>query len=229
MSEAVVHGHLDGGHHGHHPRLQHQFDNLGQQLESSVLGMWLFLVTEILFFGGLFMVYVVYRIWYYDAFVAGSNELDITLGALNTAVLIGSSLTMAMGVRSAQLGFRKATVNWIVLTMILGSVFLVVKGFEYHHKYVMHHIPGANFIWEGANPQQVQIFLSLYFCLTGLHALHMVIGLGIMTYLLVNAAKGRFSPQWYTPVEIGGLYWHFVDIVWIFLFPLLYLVNRHAH
>jgi len=229
LSEAVAHGHLDDGQRGHHPRLQHQFDDLEQQFESSKLGMWLFLVTEILFFGGLFMAYTLYRIWYYDAFVAGSNELDITLGALNTAVLIFSSLTMAMGVRSAQLGHRKALVNWIILTMILGMVFLVVKGFEYHHKYVMHHIPGAYFQWDGVNGNQVQIFLSIYFCLTGLHATHMVVGLGIMTWLLVGAIRGKYSPQWYTPVEIAGLYWHFVDIVWIFLFPMLYLVNRHAH
>ncbi len=226
MSDALAH---DLDHAEHHPRLQHQFANLEQQLESSTLGMWVFLVTEILFFGGLFMAYILYRIWYYEGFVEGSRELDLVLGTTNTAVLIASSLTMAMGVRAAQLGFRKATVNWLLATIGFGLVFLVIKGFEYHHKWEMGHVPGAYFHWDGPNPNAVQIFFSLYFALTGLHALHMIIGIGIMSCILYMAARGRFSPAWYTPVEISGLYWHFVDIVWIFLFPLLYLINRHAH
>ncbi len=228
MSDAVD-GHGEMAHVVDHPRLQHQFVDLDQQLESSTLGMWVFLVTEMLFFGGLFMTYLLYRIWYYDGFVEGSRELDIVLGTTNTAVLLASSLTMAMGVRAAQLGFRKATVYWLLATMALGTAFLVIKGFEYYHKWVMGHVPGPYFHWDGANPNQVQIFFSLYFALTGLHATHMIVGLGIMTCMVYMAAKGRFSKAWYTPVEISGLYWHFVDIVWIFLFPLLYLINRHAH
>jgi cytochrome c oxidase subunit 3 len=212
----------------HHPALQHQFDTMEQQQESATLGMWLFLVTEIMFFGGLFMAYLLYRIWYPQAWAEGSLELDIRLGGLNTAVLIGSSLTMALGVRAAQTGFPRATVNWLLATIALGMVFLVVKAFEYAHKFEMHHVPGPHFEFEGPHARQVEIFLSLYFALTGLHALHMIIGVGLMSVIAWMAYKRRFSPDWYSPVEMSGLYWHFVDIVWIFLFPLLYLVDR-AH
>ena len=139
-----------------------------------------------------------------------------------------SAVTMAMAVRSAQTGFPKATVSYLIATMLLGLTFLVVKFFEYKHKYDHHHIPGANFHFEGPYAEQVELFMSLYFALTGLHALHMVIGFGLLSVITWMAWKGRFSPQWYTPVEMSGLYWHFVDIVWIFLFPLLYLVDR-AH
>jgi cytochrome c oxidase subunit 3 len=211
-----------------HPALQHQFETMEQQQESATLGMWLFLVTEIMFFGGLFMAYLLYRIWYPQAWAEGSLELDIRLGGLNTAVLIGSSLTMALGVRAAQTGFPRATVNWLLATIALGMVFLVVKAFEYAHKFEMHHVPGPHFEFEGPHARQVEIFLSLYFALTGLHALHMIIGVGLMSVIAWMAYKRRFSPDWYSPVEMSGLYWHFVDIVWIFLFPLLYLVDR-AH
>jgi cytochrome c oxidase subunit III len=199
-----------------------------QQQESATLGMWVFLVTEIMFFGGLFMAYLLYRVWYPEAWAEGSLELDIRLGGLNTAVLIGSSLTMALGVRAAQTGFPRATVNWLLATIGLGTVFLVVKAFEYAHKFEMNHVPGPNFQFEGPHARQVEIFLSLYFAMTGLHALHMVIGVAIMSVIAWMAYKRRFSPEWYSPVEMAGLYWHFVDIVWIFLFPLLYLVDR-AH
>ena len=199
-----------------------------QQQESATLGMWVFLVTEIMFFGGLFMAYLLYRVWYPEAWAEGSLELDIRLGGLNTAVLIASSLTMALGVRAAQTGFPRATVNWLLATIGLGTVFLVVKAFEYALKFEMNHVPGANFQFEGPHARQVEIFLSLYFAMTGLHALHMVIGVGLMSVIVWMAYKRRFSPEWYSPVEMAGLYWHFVDIVWIFLFPLLYLVDR-AH
>ena len=212
--------------HAHHPDQQHHFETLEQQHEASTLGMWLFLVTEVLFFGGLFTCYMVYRIAYPEAWSEGSLELDILLGGVNTAVLIGSSLTMAMAVRSAQTGFRKATVNWLVFTMLLGLTFLVIKGFEYHEKYVENHIPGFGFVFEGPFAGPAEIFFSLYFAMTGLHALHMVVGFGILSTIAWMAYRGRFTPQWYTPVEMAGLYWHFVDIVWIFLFPLLYLVDR---
>jgi cytochrome c oxidase subunit 3 len=221
---------------------------MGQQKEAAVLGMWAFLLTEILFFGGLFMAYMLYRIWYHDAFVAASTSIDLRWGALNTVVLIGSSLTMALGVRAAQTNNRRWTVNWLILTMILGCVFLGVKVIEYADKFEHHHVPGANYVWaepghapaagagdadhavtavEAANLQNhTQIFFSLYFTMTGLHALHMIIGLGLMTVITWMAWKGRFSSEYYTPVEMSGLYWHFVDIVWIFLFPLLYLIDR---
>ena len=200
-----------------------------QQKESVTLGMWVFLAQEVMFFGGLFMAYLLYRIWYPAAWAEGSQELDVMLGGINTVVLIGSSLTMAFGVRCAQLGQNKATRNWLILTMLLGMVFVVIKGFEYAHKFEMHHVPGADFVFHGPNADQVQIFLSLYFMMTGLHALHMLIGFGILAWIAGMAHKGRFSPEYYSHVEMAGLYWHFVDIVWIFLFPLLYLVDRVHH
>jgi cytochrome c oxidase subunit 3 len=218
----------EAGVHAHHPAHQHHFDTMEQQQEAATLGMWVFLVTEVMFFGGLLMAYLLYRVWYPEAWAIGSLELDITLGGLNTAVLILSSLTMALGVRAAQTGQQRQIVPWLLITIALGLVFLVVKGFEYEHKYALNHIPGANFSFPGPWENQVEIFISLYFALTGRHALHMIIGVGIMSTIAWMAAKGRFSPQWYTPVEVAGLYWHFVDIVWIFLFPLLYLVDRVA-
>jgi len=193
-----------------------------------MLGMWVFLVTEVMFFGGLLTAYLVYRVWYPVAWAEGSLELDILMGGFNTVVLIGSSLTMALAVRSAQTGAPKATVRWLILTILLGLTFLVVKFFEYKHKWDLNHIPGPNFEFEGPHAPQVQIFISLYFGLTGLHALHMIIGCGILGVITWMAHKRKFSPEWSTPVELSGLYWHFVDIVWIFLFPLLYLVDR-AH
>ena len=212
-----------------HSPLQHQFDTMAQQQESATLGMWIFLVTEIMFFGGLFLAYETYRIWYPMAWSEGSLELDLLLGGINTIVLIGSSLTMALAVRAAQTGFPRATVNYLLATMGLGLTFLVIKGFEYAHKFETGHVPGPNFHFEGPHAQQVEIFLSLYFAMTGLHALHMVIGFGLLSVIAWMAHKRRFTPEWYVPVEMAGLYWHFVDIVWIFLFPLLYLVDRAHH
>jgi cytochrome c oxidase subunit 3 len=212
----------------HHPALAHHFDSLSQQHEAASLGMWVFLLTEILFFGGLFLVYTIYRSWYPEAFAAASHHLDIPLGAINTAVLIGSSLTMALAVRAAQLNSRRGIMVFIALTMILGSVFLGIKTVEYSHKFHEHLVPGAAFQFDKAYFGSAQIFFSLYFMMTGLHALHMVIGLGLMTWMLVWAYDGTVGHGYYSPVEIVGLYWHFVDIVWIFLFPLLYLIGRHG-
>ena len=215
-----------------HPRvpgLAHHFDTLDQQAEATTLGMWVFLVTEVLFFGGLFMVYTVYRTWYPQAFAAASHELDITLGTINTAVLITSSLTMALAVHAAQLGQRKTLMIFLVATMLLGGVFLGIKSVEYYHKFVEHHVPGPSFQFEKEHFRHAQIFFSLYFMMTGLHALHMVIGFGIMLWMLVWAWNGTITKEYFSPIEISGLYWHFVDIVWIFLFPLLYLIGRHAH
>ena len=220
----------EGAHARHVPALAHHFDNLEQQTEASTLGMWVFLCTEVLFFGGLFMVYTVYRNWYPDAFAAASHSLDITLGTINTAVLITSSLTMALAVHAAQLGQRKLLMLFLLVTMALGTVFLGIKGVEYYQKFVEHHVPGPSFHFE--EPQyavHAQIFFSLYFAMTGLHALHMIIGFGIMTFMLWWAWRGTITAEYYSPIEIAGLYWHFVDIVWIFLFPLLYLLGRHAH
>jgi cytochrome c oxidase subunit III len=209
------------------PALRHHFDDLAQQHEAATLGMWVFLATEVLFFGGLFAAYMLYRVWYPETFGAASRTLDVTLGAVNTMVLIGSSLTMALAVRAAATDERRRLMLFLVATMVLGAVFLGIKGVEYAHKFEEHHVPGFGFHFEGTVPERANLFFSLYFAMTGLHAAHMVIGLGLMTVMLVMAARGRFSARWYTPVEVSGLYWHFVDIIWIFLFPLLYLVDRH--
>jgi cytochrome c oxidase subunit 3 len=212
---------------GHHPKLQHHFFSMDQQLEASILGMWVFLVTEIMFFGGLFMAYIVYRTMYPRAWVESSQELNVWLGALNTSVLICSSLTMVLAVRAAQVGSRKGQIVNLILTILLGSTFLVVKYFEYAAKFEHHLVPGPHFGPTPPLPFGSQIFFSLYFIMTGIHAAHMVVGIGLMTVILVMAWKGKFSPEYYGPVEISGLYWHFVDIVWIFLFLLLYLLGFH--
>jgi len=206
---------------------QHQFDDAAQQYEASALGMWVFLVTEIMFFGGLFTAYVAYRTAYSGAFGAASEHLDLTLGAINTAVLIASSLTMALAVHSSQVGKRNALMIFLLLTMLFGSVFLGIKAVEYADKF--HHglVPGPYFTYTGPDANQAQLFFSLYFAMTGVHALHMIIGLGILAVLVLQARKGRFGTRYHTPIELTGLYWHFVDIIWIFLFPLLYLIERH--
>jgi cytochrome c oxidase subunit III len=211
----------------HDENLRHHFDDSGQQREAATLGLWVFLATELLFFGGLFAAYMIYRVWYPQTFGDASRTLDITLGSVNTLVLITSSLTMAFAVRAASTGQRRLLMVLLVVTMMLGLVFLGIKGVEYYQKFVEHHVPGLGFHFEGTAPERANLFFSLYFAMTGLHAAHMIIGLGLLTVMLVMAARGRFSVAWHTPVELSGLYWHFVDIIWIFLFPLLYLVDRH--
>lgn len=234
-----------------------------QQKEASTFGMWVFLLTEIMMFGGLFVAYLIYRLKYFDAFAAGSTSISVNWGFANTLVLIGSSFTMAMAVWAAQKGSRKWQINFLILTMILGTVFLLIKAKEYYDKYDECHIPGhvigkgfnalgapkcekgdiAKEVMERAERHpdpnhpmtpdlarqiatQSEIFFSFYFAMTGLHAFHMIIGLALLSWLLFNAWRGQFGPEYYTPVELGGLYWHFVDIVWIYLFPLLYLISR---
>jgi cytochrome c oxidase subunit 3 len=225
----------------HHPRLQHHFDTLGQQKSAASLGMWVFIAQEMMFFGGMFTAYLVYRLWYYAGYTAASRELDLLLGGINTVVLIASSLTVALAVHAAQEGKQKQIVRYLVATLVLGVAFLVIKYFEYESKLHIHpaHHAAANvrlfpmagwFYVDGelapiAN--QMRMFMVLYFALTGMHALHMIIGIGLLLVIIWMARRGAFTPRWYTPVEIFGLYWHFVDIIWIFLFPLLYLVNRH--
>lgn len=286
------------GEHYHPPGLQHQFEDMKQQEESVSIAMWMFLVQEIMFFGGLFTVYLVFRSKFPMAFAAGSNHLDALWGFINTLVLIVSSLTMALTVYYAQKGKRMMQVYLIIATMFFGAVFLGVKAIEYTDKYNHGTIPvdGWNKRTTGGhsesaspafpfetkvsaaetseahpyiNPRgefqidkekdlklvkdnekyltdeermgyfsnnqfdvnkfrdKVRIFFWIYFVMTGLHALHMIVGLGLMAWLLYKAWRGTFSADYYAPVEISGLYWHFVDIVWIFLFPLLYLLGRH--
>ncbi len=211
--------------------LRVQFDTAEQQKDASVLGMWAFLITEIMFFGGLFLAYTLYRSTYPHIFAVASTSCNVYIGAFNTVVLLCSSFTMVMAVRASQLGQRKAIILFLILTLILGGAFLGIKAFEWHDKFVEHHIPGqSNFFLEGIPAEgqgHAQLFFSLYFAMTGLHALHMVVGAGLLIYLIVMARRGIYTREYYTPVDMIGLYWHFVDIVWIFLFPLLYLIDRH--
>ena len=205
----------------------HQFDDIEQQHDASWIGMWVFLGTEVMFFGGMFTGYTLYRNAYPQAFASASNHLDIWLGTINTAVLICSSFTMALAVRSAQLGERKPIINFLLLTILLGAVFLGIKFTEYYFKFEEHLVPGAAFNYEASLARPAEIFFSFYFAMTEMHALHMIISISLLTVLIIKARRGRFSAVYHTPVELVGLYWHFVDIVWIFLFPLLYLVGRH--
>jgi cytochrome c oxidase subunit 3 len=236
-------------HEASHSALQHHFENMEQQRDASTLGMWVFLVTEIMFFGGMFLAYTLYRGKYGWAFASASNHLDLTLGTVNTVVLIGSSLTMAMAVYCTQVGKRQLQIVFLILTIVLGGTFLGVKAFEYYDKYESHLIPGSLIpgnrfnpeiqepgsppskhklvLLHGASVKNVEMFFWIYFAMTGMHAVHMIIGIGVLFVMLFNSLKGRYGPVYYNPIEITGLYWHFVDIVWIFLFPLLYLLGRH--
>jgi cytochrome c oxidase subunit 3 len=228
--------------HAPNPALQHQFATEGQQKNAASLGMWVFLAQEVMFFGGMFCAYLIYRYKYFADFGSGSQQLNVTLGAINTAVLICSSLTVVLSVRAAQLGKRKALIGWLLLTIVLGFAFLGIKADEYAEKFEKHHVPGPNFSYhellpgqanlppaerQYANPRHAEMYFSLYFAMTGMHALHMIIGVGIFGFLAFMAWRGKYGPEYYTPVENAGLYWHFVDIVWIYLFPLLYLIDRH--
>ena len=239
---ALAHAGAEGAVEVHgHPRLKHHFDTLGQQKSAASLGMWVFIAQEVMFFGGMFCAYLIYRIWYYDGYVAASRELDLVLGTVNTIVLIASSLTVALAVNAASEGKRRLTVIFLGLTLVLGLAFLGIKYVEYASKFELHHahhaaanvrlFPMAGFFHVDGDlaplGSQMRIFMVLYFALTGMHAIHMIIGIGLLLVIMWMAHKGAFSPQWFTPVEMFGLYWHFVDIIWIFLFPLLYLVNRH--
>jgi cytochrome c oxidase subunit 3 len=187
-----------------------------------------FLASEMLFFGALFAVYAFLRYRYPEAFAAGSRLTDIALGSLNTGVLLTSSLTMALGVRAAKLGHRRALIRWLGATAALGLLFLAIKGAEYHLDYTKHLIPGLNFQYAGAgvDARQVEMFFYLYFFTTGVHAVHLIIGIGVVATIALMASRRAFTPDYFTPVEVAGLYWHLVDIVWIFLYPLLYLVSR---
>ena len=210
------------------PELSHQFKTLDQQAEAATLGMWAFLVTETLFFGGIFLLYTVYRLKFPAAFVECSKLMDLRLGAINTAVLLTSSLTMAFAINSAEGDKKNATVGWILVTMLLGTAFLGIKGFEYHLKFVEHLVPGPNFQLASMHSREAQIFFSLYFAMTGFHALHMIIGLGVLAVIAAMAWRGKFTNTYSNPVRMIGLYWHFVDIIWIFLFPLLYLIGKRG-
>jgi len=211
----------------HAAHLAHQFDDAAQQESAAKLGMWAFLATEVLFFGGMFLGYVVYRSRYPAEWAAASRHLGLVLGTVNTAVLLGSSLTMALAVDSAKQNLHRATMQHLIETIVLAVVFLGIKAWEYTEKWQDHLVPGPFFTWHGEQTTgPVELFFSFYFAMTGCHALHMVIGIVILGVLCWQARQRAFSPEYYTPVELTGLYWHFVDCVWVFLFPLLYLIDR---
>ena len=205
----------------------HHFTDMEQQRETGTLGMWAFLITEVLFFGGLFLAYLVYRTRYPEVFAQASQELNVLLGGINTIVLLSSSLSVALAVHAAQEGKKKAILNYLWFTLACGFAFLIIKAFEYHHKFEHHLIPGKDFHFTGSVGDQAQLYFSLYFMMTGIHALHMIIGFGLLIWLMSRVQRNHFSTEYYGPIEIFGLYWHFVDIVWIFLYPLLYLIHVH--
>ncbi|MFO0579597.1 MAG: cytochrome c oxidase subunit 3 [Polyangia bacterium] len=202
-----------------------QFDDPEQQEEASSFGMWVFLVTEIMLFGGLLAGYTAYRFLHPEIFAIGSRHLDLSHGALNTAVLLVSSFTMALALHAAQSGKRLRLFLLLLCTLALGAAFLFIKGLEWHTLYLDHLMPAARFTPRAPGPR-LELFFLLYFLLTGLHALHLLIALGLVALLVLLALAGTISPAYYTPVLVVGLYWHFVDVVWIYLYPLLYLVNR---
>jgi cytochrome c oxidase subunit 3 len=238
----------EDAHAAHPPYQRHHFETVSQQFDATNFAMWLFLLTEVMFFGGLFTAYLVMRNWYYPAFVEGSHQLSIFWGTANTAVLILSSFTMAMAVWSAQMRRKGALVLCLGLTFFLGLVFLGIKGIEWHEKWEKHHVPGfhyseASFLNPASDPevykeyhdkplapdmaQKTVEYFFLYFAMTGMHALHMVVGVSILAFIIFRARAGDYTTGHITFVENFGLYWHFVDIIWIFLFPLLYLISRH--
>ena len=248
-NDVVVHGAAEGAHREHLPYQRHHFETYAQQNDATNFAMWLFLLTEVMFFGGLFTAYLIMRNWYYPAFVEASHQLQIFWGTANTAVLITSSFTMAMGVWSAEMKKKGMLVFFLVITFILGLVFLGIKFIEYHEKYEKHHIPGFHYSMQAfLNPasdpevhkeypqdqplaldmaRHTEVYFFLYFAMTGMHALHMIIGIAILGFMIFRARAGAYTTGHVTFVENFGLYWHFVDIIWIYLYPLLYLISRH--
>jgi cytochrome c oxidase subunit 3 len=209
----------------HPEHLYHHFVDSEQQFSAAKLGMWIFLGTEILMFGGLFAAYIFYRVLHPELFTMASKELNTMWGAVNTIVLIGSSLTVAMAIKSAQLNQKRNIAINLAITIALACVFMLIKYFEWEHKFHLGIYPGRYYSFDGISHPQANIFFSLYYLMTGLHGIHVTIGIGLMIYLFIRARRGDFGEDYYNPVEITGLYWHLVDIIWIFLFPLFYLID----
>lgn len=217
----------------HSPVLKHHFEDLGQQHACERLGMWMFLTTEVLFFAGLFGAYTVYRMWYPAEFVFASSKLDMTYAVVNTIFLITSSLTITLAIRSAKLGDRGAVIRNLLITAALATAFMVVKGFEYAHDFHIHLVPGPGFSGEvhkeavekGLDPGKVQLFLCFYYIMTGIHGIHILVGIGCILWLVWEAWRGTIPPENYSTVEVVSLYWHLVDAIWLFLMPLLYLAG----
>lgn len=210
----------------HAAAIHPQFDDAEQQRTAANLGIWLFLATEILFFGVLFAAYAITRVRFPEAFAAASRLTNLPLAGANTAVLLTSSLTMALAVHAAGHGARRATVGWLSATVALGCAFLAIKAVEYRIDYLEHLVPVLNFHHAGPDADQVELFFYMYFFITGVHALHVLIGVVCIATIAVMASRNRFSPAYYTPVDVTGLYWHLVDVIWLFVFPILYLVSR---
>jgi cytochrome c oxidase subunit III len=234
MSESAAGNAAAGlpGHHGRNPALHEQFEDIEQQRDAGVMGIWIFLATEILFFGGLIAAYIEYRSLYFSGFLSGSRLLDRPAGAAMTFVLLGSSFTMALGVYFMRNGKPKLVIWFLILTIILGVVFLGLKFHEYADKWHEHLVPGFNFYptaqeLDTAPPQHVELFMCFYFFMTGLHAVHMIVGIGLLAVMAVLVKLKKITTEHFNRIEISGLYWHFVDIVWIYLFPLLYLIEGH--
>lgn len=211
--------------HAHSSHLAHHFDSLEQQFAAAKLGTWLFLCTEILMFGGLFVGYIIFHQLYPDMFAEGARSLDWRLGAVNTVVLLVSSFTMAASIHFAQTNQRSKSMNMLLITFVCGLIFMGIKYFEYTHKFHLGLKPGALFTFEGGEASNLALYYSFYFLMTGLHGSHVVIGLGLIAWVWLRSRKGEFSDEFYTPVECVGLFWHLVDLIWIYLFPLLYLVG----
>lgn len=208
------------------PQPKPQYATAEQQAETATFGMWVFLATEILFFGGMLLAYTWLRNTYPEGVAEAGRHTKIVIGSVNTLVLLTSSFTMAWAVHAAEHGRRKALTRLLVVTALLGLLFLGLKGYEYHKEWTEHLVPGLNFHENSAHAQTIELFYFLYFLLTGIHGIHVTIGIGLIVVMAVRARRGAFSSRHYTPVEVTGLYWHFVDIVWIFLYPLIYLVGR---
>jgi cytochrome c oxidase subunit 3 len=209
----------------HASNVAHHFHDAEQQKESAKLGMWVFLLTEVLLFGGLFAFYAIYRSWHPDMFYNAHKFLDITLGGINTVVLITSSVTVALAIRSIQVNNKKHTVAYLIVTLLLAATFLVIKYFEYSHKFHLGQLPGEYYTFTGIQGTNPHVFFSVYFTMTGLHGIHVLAGMVVIFWVLRRTMNNDFSSEYYTPVEMAGLYWHLVDLIWIYLFPLLYLIG----
>jgi cytochrome c oxidase subunit 3 len=205
-------------------RLAHHFPDLRTQEDAARLGMWLFLATEVLLFTALFTAYSVYRYLFGHAFDEASRLMHTSLGAANTLVLLTSSLTAALAVYYARRGQARRSAALLAATLAFAASFLVIKAFEYSHHFHEGQLPGRFYTWPELQVPGASMFFTLYFLMTGVHGLHVLIGMGVLAFLMVRTLRGAYSTAYSTPVELGVLYWHLVDLIWIFLFPLLYLI-----
>lgn len=213
--------------------LAHHFDDIEQQRGAARLGMWMFLVTEVLFFGGVFVAYTAYRLWYPAEFAAGSSQLNVLIAGINSILLLTSSLTISLAIVAVQKGQTKSLQWFLALTVLLGTAFLAFKAREYYLDYEEGLIPGAtfnnaHFEEMGVRPDRVQLFFVFYYCMTGIHLAHMIVGIGLVTWLWLEAYRQELTSERFVKVEVTSLYWHFVDMVWMFLLPLLYLAGNHT-